>query len=84
MLEHSALDLLSISNNSCKFLLSMIDDILDLTKIELNQFALQNTWFKLEDTIKDVSDILGQQIKFKGLQLIVDFPSSIPKLIYSD
>ena len=42
---------INISNNSCKFLLSMVDDILDLSKLELDQFELNKNWFNLSNVI---------------------------------
>lgn len=75
---------MAISNNSCKFLLSMIDDILDLSKLELDQFNLNKDWFSLEQTLLEIEDIMGQQITFKNLDFKVEKNMNIPKLIYSD
>lgn len=57
----------------------MIDDILDLTRIELKSFSLSKSWFDLKETIKDISDILAQQISFKNLEYIVDISENVPK-----
>lgn len=37
----------------------MIDDILDLTRIELKSFTLSKSWFNIESIMNEVSEILG-------------------------
>ena len=62
----------------------MIDDILDLTKIELNSFSLDKKWFKLEDTIKEITDIMREQLKFKNMDMHINFSDHNPNQIYTD
>eukprot|EP00347_Sterkiella_histriomuscorum_P022073 403331778 len=73
-----------ISNNSCKFLLNMIDDILDLTRIELQQFTLHNTWFDINTLINEVSEIMVQQMEMKGLEYKIDIADGLPSKIFCD
>lgn len=51
-------NLLKLSTNSCEFLLSLIDDILDLSKIELNSFELNKQHFNLRDCVSQTLDTL--------------------------
>lgn len=39
--------MLKISTSSCDYLLQIIDDILDLSKLELKQFTLNKEWINL-------------------------------------
>jgi signal transduction histidine kinase len=73
-----------ISNNSCKFLLSMVDDILDLSKIELDQFELNKNWFNLVNSITDLSEIMGQQVKMKNLEFKLEIGPGIPEEVFTD
>jgi signal transduction histidine kinase len=47
-----------ISLSSCNYLLGIIDDILDLSRLELNQFTLAEDWFSLSKCVKEIFDIL--------------------------
>lgn len=38
---------IKISNSSCNFLLAILDDIFDLSKLQLGQFNLQKQWVGL-------------------------------------
>lgn len=51
--------MVEISTSSCKFLLATIDDIFDMSKLELDQFVLSKSWFRLKDIFEEVESILG-------------------------
>ncbi len=65
---------LQVVTNSSKHLLSLIDDILVLSKIELGQIEMDEVPFTLPDIIKAVKEML--EIKYKGKKL--DFHTIIP------
>ena len=56
-------------------LLTLINDILDLSKIESGQFALDRTEFELEDLVERTVEIIRPRCRQKGIDLIVDVPS---------
>ena len=62
-------EMLKVSNCSCEFLLTMVDDILDLSKLEMGQMRLEKDWYYLEDTVQQVLNILHYQVKLKHLLL---------------
>jgi len=64
--------LLKITRTSCHFLLRIIDDITDLSKIELKSFSLNNCWFKLSEVIDEVKDIMSVPITMKNLECTYD------------
>ncbi len=61
-------DFLDIVNNSSKHLLSTIDDILVLSKVESGQIEVDDIPFKVAGVIKAVKDILGHRILKKDLE----------------
>ena len=61
--------MIKISDSACKFLLSTVDDVFDMTSIHLNQLKLIKTWFHVDDLRKDLFEVLGMQAETKGLQL---------------
>ena len=59
-------------------LLSLIDDILDLSKIEASKVALIAERFDLHGLVADLIGILRQQARDKGLRLTAHIASDVP------
>jgi len=70
--------------NSSESLLNIINDILDLSKIEAGKLSVEKIDFNLRGTISDVIKILAAQIQDKGIELSVIVEPDIPKTICSD
>lgn len=68
-------------DKSGKHLLSLINDILDLSKLEANKIDIENVPFSIQATIQDVQDIFEHKAKQKGVELYTKVDQSIPKLI---
>lgn len=75
---------LSIVNRSGEHLLSMINDVLDLSKIEAGKVQLVEEPFNLVHLIEDVAEMLRSRSSDKGLHLIVDIPPDIQQHIQAD
>ena len=69
---------------SCKNLLELINDILDLSKIESGKLELEETDFSPIRTVQEVIDNQSPRIKLKGLKLTTDFQEPMPKLVRGD
>ncbi len=67
-----------------KHLLKIINDILDISKIEANQMGFEKTYFSPVELILDVEEIVGNQFKEKGIQLFIEYNFPLPNLIYND
>ncbi len=65
-------------------LLIIINDILDLSKIEAGKLELDSIAFDLCDNIEDCMDMFTEKAHAKGLELICDIPKSIPVLLQGD
>ncbi len=63
-----------------KHLLSIIDDILDLSKIEANHLTLEETTFLVATTLNQVSSILIDRVNEKALTLIEDIDPRLKEL----
>jgi PAS domain S-box-containing protein len=61
-------------------LLAIIDDILDLSKIEAGRLELEAIAFDLPTVIEDIADLLAGAAHAKGLELVVDVAADIPRL----
>jgi len=60
-----------------RHLLSIINDILDLSKIEAGRLQLEQTDFHLSSILDNVVSIIGEQASSKGLRIEVD-PDGVP------
>jgi signal transduction histidine kinase/CheY-like chemotaxis protein len=75
---------LDIINRSGVHLLSLIDDVLDMAKIESGQITLTVESFDLGILVRDIIDMLSKRAEEKGLQLLLDQSSRLPRFIRSD
>lgn len=65
-------------------LLSIINDILDLSKIESGKLEFESIPFSVKDTIESVVDLFKQKAKDKKIELIVNHDSKISENLYGD
>ena len=61
-----------MGSSSSVLLLSLIEDILDLSKMEAGTFSINITTFNSNDLMEEVYDIFYLQIAQKRLELILD------------
>jgi len=69
---------------SCKNLLALINDILDLSKIESGKMELEYVDFSLHQSIQEVATSQSSLIRQKKLQLITTIQDQVPELLYGD
>jgi len=58
--------------DSAQHLLAIINDILDIAKIEAGKLTLEAADFDLEQVLKSVAGLVLDKVKAKGLELVVD------------
>ena len=66
------------------YLLGIINQILDMSKIEADKFDLHFHSFEVEKMVRNVTSVLSLQIEEKGLHLAVELGKTIPRFIVSD
>lgn len=69
-LEH-----IRIINQTAHMLLSIIDDILDFSKLQQDAVTLERIPFSLEEAVFDILEMQAPQAHEKGLELIAHLPS---------
>jgi signal transduction histidine kinase/CheY-like chemotaxis protein len=79
--EHQHIDII---NRSGMHLLQLINDVLDMSKIEAGQIELKLEDFDLGNLLRDVTDMMRVKAEAKGTQLILDQTSKFPRYIYGD
>ena len=65
-------------------LLKIINDILDISKIEANKMVLEYTFFSPIQLVLDVEELIGNQFKEKNISLFVEYGYPLPNIIYND
>ncbi|MEG4303019.1 PAS domain S-box protein [Microcoleus sp. D3_18a_C4] len=75
---------LAIVNRSGEHLLELINDILDLSKIESGQMTLSLSDFDLKFLLISLEEMLQIKAKSKGLKLIVERDPHLPNFVHSD
>ena len=82
--EPDDLKSVSIIRHNSRFLLEIINDILDISKIEAGKLDLQKRYFRPEKLLADVRSLMAIRASEKNLQLNFEFDGKIPKTIRSD
>ncbi|MEG4446172.1 PAS domain S-box protein [Microcoleus sp. AT9_B5] len=83
-LTRSLQERLQIVNRSGRHLLDLINDILDLSKIESGRMTLNLSDFDLTNLLKSIEEMLQFRVQSKELQLVVERDPELPRLVHSD
>ncbi|NOU50607.1 response regulator [Pseudoalteromonas sp. JBTF-M23] len=75
---------LSIINNNSQHLLSLLNDVLDLSKIKANTISLSKEWFAINDFLADLQSLFRMAAKKKNLNFSISAKSAIPERIFND
>ncbi|GGO86524.1 histidine kinase [Marinobacterium nitratireducens] len=73
-----------IINQTSTLLLTLIDDILDLSKLESDAIKLERIPFVLEDVLLDVLEMQAPVAHAKGLELILRLHPATPQTLIGD
>jgi len=65
-------------------LLSLVEDILDITRIEANHFEIRNEKFSLDRLVENVCELLSVRAQAKGIVLSTYFSNRIPDWLMGD
>ncbi len=65
-------------------LLNLINDILDLSKVESSQLELERTGFSLSDLLGKVTEMVVTRAEEKGLALVFEIASDVPNELIGD
>ncbi len=74
----------STVKNSAHSLLAIINDVLDLSKIEAGKLTIESVPFDLRECIEDAASILAPSAADKGIELVVLLYSDVPVHLIGD
>lgn len=75
---------IDIIHRSGEYLLTLISDILDISKIEANQFELHPIDFELSNFLRDIVSLFRIRAKQKDILLYYELLTTLPKTVYGD
>ncbi|GAB6040280.1 PocR ligand-binding domain-containing protein [Endothiovibrio diazotrophicus] len=89
LLEESALDeeqrkYVAVFQRAGNTLLELINDILDLSKVEAGQFELDHTPFDLPALVEGAAEILALRAREKALELEARIDPAVPRYLLGD
>jgi PAS domain S-box-containing protein len=83
-LTTSQREYLDTANNSARLLLSLIDDILDFSRIEAGELHLEHIDFNVGQALEDVCSLLAERAHQKKLELTCFVADEVPQSVRGD
>ena len=83
-INKSQKDLLITVNNTAKHLYDLVEDLIDISRIESGQFNFKNKSFDFQDFADQVEKTYLQKTAPKRFQFIFNVDSQIPKVLIAD
>ncbi len=65
-------------------LLGLINDVLDLSKIEAGMMTVERAPFRFESLMSQLANLMGERAAEKGLELVFDVPRDVPAVLVGD
>jgi PAS domain S-box-containing protein len=73
-----------IVSDSAEILLDLVNDVLDLAKIEAGKLELEESPFDLESLVEEALSLVSFKAHEKSLQLACRYPEELPRLFVGD
>jgi signal transduction histidine kinase/ActR/RegA family two-component response regulator len=80
MTDPTGIAQLDKAKGAARHLLGLLNDVLDISKIEAERMALDDAPLRLEHVLADVTSLIGHEARRKGLTLHVDLPDHLARL----
>jgi signal transduction histidine kinase/ActR/RegA family two-component response regulator len=75
---------LGTMSQSAEHLLQIIDDILDITKLEADRITLDRAPFAVASTLRTAVELVGPRARDKGLAIDVEIAADVPPVLVGD
>jgi len=84
LLDDEQRDFVNTIRTSAEALLTVINDILDVSKIEAGKMTIEQVDFNLRTLVEEVADLLAPKAFSKQIELSSALPSSVPEHLVGD
>jgi signal transduction histidine kinase/ActR/RegA family two-component response regulator len=71
-------------HRSSEFLIALVNDILDISKVKSGKLQLEKISFRLKEICEDLENAFGTKAKEKGLAFTTEISKDLPELIMGD
>ncbi len=75
---------LNMMTKSGHYLLELIEEVLDLSRIEANRLQLQPSFFDLHSLISDLRETFKIMAESKSIELLFEIDAAVPQYIHAD
>ena len=82
--DASQLNYLTKIDNAAQSLLSIINDILDYSKIEAGKMQLEQIAFSLDEVLNNLNDIVREKAEQKGIEIVFSMANETPHYLKGD
>lgn len=83
-LDNDQRRMLDTIQNSSLNLRELVDNILDVSRVEAGKMSLVNTWFHVRSVIEDVIDTIASRAIDKGLEINYLMDPDVPSMVIGD
>ncbi len=83
-LDEDANDMVEMLNESAQTLLQVVDDILDLAKLEAGKGTVEHEVFSVRNLMQDCGELFAPSAVRQGLTLIASVEENVPDAVRSD
>ncbi|MBW9261458.1 MAG: response regulator [Candidatus Thiodiazotropha sp. (ex. Lucinisca nassula)] len=84
MLSRDQRDSINIINRSGEHLLDMINDVLDLSKIESGKIEIEERPLDLKKMLYDIESMINIRVEHKGLKFTLEFAENLSQFVVTD
>jgi len=77
-------DYIQKAQASGEHLLAIINDILDMSKIEAGKLELSEVEFSVEELLSKVVSLISLKAAEKGIELLINIDSNVPLILVGD
>jgi signal transduction histidine kinase/CheY-like chemotaxis protein len=77
-------DYIRMAYQSAEALMTIVNDVLDFSKLEANRVVLENIPFDVRQKVYHVAELFRPQLAGKSLEMLVDVASEVPALFMGD
>ena len=83
-LNEEQLDFLAKIKIASKSLLEVLNNVLDLSKIEAGELIVERAAFSLRSLLKELADVMAVQADRKAIAFEIDAPDDLPGVLEGD